>query len=84
MLEALSTEIVKKNESEAEAWTMERELLATTVELLHSLVLVTLRVNGATNVGDPIHIPRPYEDEPVTVKPKAVPFSQFVKQSGRR
>jgi hypothetical protein len=45
-------------------WTTEREFAATSIELTHTLLLTTLRVNGAKNVGRPIHITRPWEKTP--------------------
>lgn len=55
---------------------MERELLATIVELLDSLIHVTAKAHGAKRLPDPIKIPRPYQrghlnvqqDEPMGAK----------------
>lgn len=44
-----------------ERWTQAHEIAAVNAELVHSLLLTTLKVNGAKNVGKPIHIPRPWD-----------------------
>lgn len=41
-------------------WPVERELLAVIAELLHVLVTVTLKANGAKRTPPPLHIPRPH------------------------
>jgi hypothetical protein len=43
------------------AWTTDREIAAVTSELTSALLLTTLKVNGAKNVGKPIHFDRPWE-----------------------
>jgi len=40
-------------------WPIERELLATIAETLHSLLLVTAKVYGGKNLPEPMRIPRP-------------------------
>lgn len=40
-------------------WPMERELLATIVEMLHVLILTTQKAHGGKNLPKPIHIERP-------------------------
>jgi hypothetical protein len=59
LVEALVAALAERDKQEAETWTVERELLATLVEITHSLLLVTLRANGAKSVGKPIRVPRP-------------------------
>ena len=81
MLEALAVAVNEQRKDEAEAWTTERELLATTVELLHSLIVITLRAHGAKDRIEPFRIPRPYDEE--EVKPEAVGFGSFAKQLRR-
>lgn len=49
--------------SQMERWTRQDELNASILEMLHSLYLLTARANGAKNVGDPIRIPRPGDEE---------------------
>jgi hypothetical protein len=81
MLEALTNAVNDKRKEEAEAWTTERELLATTVELLHSLIVITLRAHGAKEHIKPFRVPRPYdEQEPAD---DAVSFGAFAKQLRR-
>lgn len=81
MLEALSDAVVAKNKEEAEVWTTDRELLAMTAELVHALLLVTLRVHGAKDVGEPLHFPRPWDEErPARAQKPAVSFGQFARQ----
>jgi hypothetical protein len=75
MLVALEIAVRKKMDS----WTTERELAATTVELTHSLLLTLLKVNGAKNVGKPLHVPRPWDA--VDNKPKLMTMGQFARQS---
>jgi hypothetical protein len=56
--------VADKHREEAEAWTTERELLATAVELLHALYSVTVKVNSKTNPRiEPLHVPRPWDEE---------------------
>ena len=43
-------------------WTTEKELAACTLEMLHSLYLLTAKANGAKNVGKPLHVPRPGDE----------------------
>ena len=81
MLEALTNAVNDKRKEEGEAWTTERELLATTVELLHSLIVITLRAHGAKDHIPAFKIPRPY-DEPEPVS-DAVGFGSFAKQLRR-
>lgn len=76
MLAALEQQIVERESR----WTSEREFAATTVELIHSLTLVTLRVAGAKNVGKPLHIERPWEKE--ARKKALIGFGQFAKMIG--
>lgn len=64
-----------------EFWPIERELLALIVEILHSLLLVTLKANGAKKAPPPLRIPRPGS---VTADTAAEPVSMgdYVRQFG--
>lgn len=62
-MQALVEALAEKDKWEAETWTVERELLATLVEITHSLLLVTLKANGAKSVGKPVRVPRPTDGE---------------------
>jgi hypothetical protein len=44
-------------------WPMERELLATIAETLHSLLLVTAKAYGGKNLPEQLRIPRPGQPE---------------------
>lgn len=46
-------------------WTSEQELLATACELLSTLLIVTIKANSkkGTKVPEPLHIPRPWDEE---------------------
>lgn len=57
-------------------WTQDLEISATTAELTHALLLTLLRVNGAKQVGKPMHIPRPWDEK----KPKLISMGQFARQ----
>jgi hypothetical protein len=84
MLEALSDAVIEKKKEEAEGWSMERELLALQAELVHSLLLVTLRVHGAKSVGEPLHIPRPWESDIEVPSKPSVSFGQFASNLRQR
>lgn len=73
MLVALEWAVRKREER----WTTERELAATGIELTHALLLTTLRVNGAKNVGKTLHVPRPWD---ALEKPKMMRMSDFARQ----
>jgi hypothetical protein len=45
-------------------WTTDRELAASTLELIHSLYLLTAKANGAKSVGKPMRVPRPGDPDP--------------------
>ena len=51
-------------------WTTEKELAALTLELLHSLYLLTAKANGAKNVGKPLHVPRPHDEVNKMISPR--------------
>lgn len=53
-------------------WTRQDELAASTLELLHSLYLLTARAHGAKSVGEPLRVPRPGDEEK---DKKAAPMS---------
>lgn len=57
MVAALEWAVRKRDE----AWTTDREIAATTLEVLHSFQLSYFRVHGSKNVGKPIHVDRPWE-----------------------
>lgn len=59
LIQALVEALAERDQWEAEAWTVERELLATLVEVTHALLIVTLKAHGAKNPGKPIRVPRP-------------------------
>lgn len=80
LVQALVEALAEKDKWEAETWTVERELLATLVEVTHSLLLVTLKANGAKSVGKPIRVPRPGDDSPGGSD--AVSMGQFVAMNG--
>lgn len=69
LLEAFSDEIV-------DYWPLERELLATLVEICHALLVVTLKANGAKRTPPPLRYPRP--DAVTGEKAKPVPMSEYV------
>jgi hypothetical protein len=47
------------NRAYQEHWPVQTELLASILEHLSALLIVTLRAHGAKNVGKPITVPRP-------------------------
>lgn len=51
-------------------WTRQDEFNASILEMLHSLYLLTARAHGAKNVGQPLRIPRPGDEDK-----KAAPMS---------
>jgi hypothetical protein len=60
-------------------WTIERELLALNAEINHTHMYALLRVNGAKNLGKPLHIDRPWE---VNEKKRLLSFGEFVSVTG--
>ena len=55
-----SAEIMDALAGEAESyWPPEREFLASILEVLHTLLIVTLKAHGAKRVPKQIQIPRP-------------------------
>lgn len=69
MVAALEWAVTKR----MEAWTTDREIAATTVEVLHSFMLSYFKVHGSKSVGKPLHIERPWEknQKPQLVSPGA-------------
>ncbi len=59
-------------------WSQSDELLASILELLHALYLLTAKANGAKNVGKPLHVPRPHEKD---LRPKAMTPREFALKS---
>jgi hypothetical protein len=57
-------------------WTTEREMAALTTELTHTHLLAYLRAHGATNVGSPLHIDRPWEKKST---PKMMTMGEFAR-----
>ncbi len=57
-METLATEV-------KDFWSYEREMLAVIAEILHSLLVVTIKANSkkGTQTPPPLHIPRPHEAE---------------------
>ncbi len=51
-------------------WTTEKELAASTLEMIHSLYLLTAKANGAKNVGKPLHVPRPHDEVNQSISPR--------------
>lgn len=62
-----------------EAWTTDREIAATTLEVLHGFQLSYFKVHGSKNVGKPIHIDRPWE---IDKKKQLVSASAFAAMVG--
>lgn len=58
-------------------WPVQYELLAAILERMDALLVVTLKANGAKNVGKPVRVPRPHGDR--IKKPEAVGFGEFMK-----
>jgi hypothetical protein len=77
LMQALVEALAERDTWEAEAWTVERELLATLVEVTHALLIVTLKAHGAKNVGQPIQVPRPHRDTAAPSTP-AVSMRDFM------
>jgi hypothetical protein len=67
-------------ESEEMLVALEHAVRAVTAELLHANLLTLLRVNGAKNVGSPIHFPRPWEEK--KEKPPMMRMGDFAKSVG--
>lgn len=73
LVQALVEALAERDTWEAETWTVERELMATLVEITHALLIVTLKANGAKNTGKPLRVPRPgsldagTSDEPMSM-----------------
>jgi len=76
VFEALEAAAVRREKK----WTTERELLASILETLHALYLLTARANGAKNVGKPLRVPRPGDKKPEPLSPSA--FTRMVRSSG--
>jgi len=76
MFEALEAAAVRREKQ----WTTERELLASILETLHALYLLTARANGAKNVGKPLRVPRPGDKKPEPLSPGA--FARMVRSNG--
>lgn len=74
MLVALEREAARQHS----AWTPQLEISAVTAELLHALLLVTLKVNRAKNVGKPLRFPRPWEQ---AEEKKLLSMREFVKMT---
>lgn len=75
MVTALEWAVSKRDD----VWTMDREIAASTVEVLHSFMLSYFKVNGSKNVGKPMHIERPWDRD---VKPKTVSAGSFAAMVG--
>lgn len=57
MIAALEWAVGKRED----AWSIDREMSALTAEILHSFMLGYYKSHGAKNVGDVLHIERPWE-----------------------
>jgi len=75
VFEALETAAVRREKR----WTTEREMLASILETLHALYLLTARANGARNVGKPLRVPRPGDKPKQAMSPGA--FARMVRSS---
>lgn len=73
MIEAMETAVVRRETR----WTTQDELSAQTLELLHAHYLLTAKANGAKQVGQSLHVPRPHE---VREKPTAISPGDFARR----
>lgn len=65
-IEALERAVIRRQG----AWTQERELLASILEMLHMLYLLTAKANGAKSVGKPLRVPRPGDKPKAPLSPR--------------
>jgi len=75
MFAALEAAAVRREKQ----WTTDRELLASILETLHALYLLTARANGAKNVGKPLRVPRPGDKPKQALSPGA--FAQMMRSN---
>jgi len=57
MVKALEWAVAERDN----AWSLDRELRAASVEVTHAFMLAYLKSNGAKGVGKPVHYERPWE-----------------------
>lgn len=57
MIAALEWAVNKRED----VWTIDREMSAINAEILHAFMLGYYKSHGAKNVGDPLHIERPWD-----------------------
>ncbi len=57
MIAALEWAVEKRED----LWSLDREIAATNLEVLHAFMLSFFKSKGAKNVGKPMHIERPWE-----------------------
>lgn len=74
MFDALEDAAVRQ----ATRWTNSDELLASILEMLHAIYLLTAKANGAKNVGTPLKVKRPHQK---VVKPTAISPREFAQQT---
>jgi len=80
MLRAITEQVIEMRKEEVEGWTTDRELLATTVELLHALLVAFITANSKTRPRvKPLHIPRPWEEKVDADKPMGI--REFARKS---
>jgi len=63
-------------------WTPDREIAATTAELLHQLIVVNLKVAGLKRAIKPLHIERPWDKDEAKVRQVQIGFGQFARMIG--
>ena len=68
MLAALERAVMRKTT----AWTTDRELQASQIELTHMTYLLLARANGAKKVGKPLRVPRPDDKPAAPLSPREV------------
>lgn len=59
-------------------WPPERELLASILEVLHSLLIVTLKVHGAKRIPPQIRVPRPRSVVAASGKQESVSMKEYI------
>ena len=62
-----------------DAWSMDREIAATTAELQHASLLMFAKANGAKNVGKPFRFPRPWEQQKAAETVSMSAFARMAK-----
>lgn len=81
--DVIATDITPEVAAQAarDYWPIERELLATIVEMLDTLIHITAKANGGKNLPALIKVPRPHRPvTQMTDQNEAVPIGSFTKQ----